>query len=180
MSKTTHTHSLDQYLNKATIVFEIHNFKDLRSRAGKSNYVKSEEVMIKRTSFSLVVFPNGGTDRDKMSVYLYNNSDHDVEVYRYSITAVGGAIDKGKFCKIEKRKGWGMRNFMRGNKIEGALKFVVEVTVRLEVNVDMSEMQNSTYFHGMIKLDAEGLMDLTDIDLGPKSWERGRGWTKLR
>ena len=116
---TTTTFTLDENLNKGTIFFEIHNFKDLRSRAGKSNYVKSEEVMIKRTSFSLVVFPNGGDEKDKMSVFLYNNSDHDVVLEYHSIQAMGGAEDWSCERKIGKRKGWGMPNFMRGNKIGG-------------------------------------------------------------
>ena len=163
---TTTTYTLDENLNKATIVFEIHDFKNLRSRAGKSNYIKSEEVMIRRTAFSLVVFPQGGTEKDKMTVYLHNDSDHDVLV-DYSIRAVGGATDNAYRCKIEKRKGWGMPNFMRGNKVEGALKFVVEVKVKLEVIIgatNVSWSEGSRYWHDLIELDAEGMMELTDID----------------
>ena len=127
---TTTTYTLNENLNKAEFVFEIHNFQQARRKKSNQDYIESDEIFIGGAAFTLEVYPKGGTEKGKMSVYLLNNSDHDI-VVDFSIKATpGGAVMSDRLQRIEKESGWGMRNFMRGDKIEGALKFEVEVVVK--------------------------------------------------
>ena len=138
--RTSTSYTLDKKRNKATIHFEIHDFKDERRR--ETEVMMSEAVSIGRSAFYLLVCPAGGTKKDMMSVFLLNKCDHGV-VVDFSIKAMGGAADSVRACRIEKRASIGRKNFMRGNKVDGSLKFVAEVTVKSE------ETGGETAFGGM-------------------------------
>ena len=116
MDKTSYT--LDEKLNKATIVFEIQNFSKAWSRLRKGASFESE-FSIGRTDFSFLVHPSWPGPlypKEEMSVYLRNNSDHDV-VVDYSIRTVGGrrgsrvSTSECDF-RMLKRTGWGAQSFM--------------------------------------------------------------------
>ena len=127
---TTTTYTLNENLNKAVFVFEIHNFQQARRKKSNQDYIESDEIFIGGAAFTLEVYPKGGTEKGKMSVYLLNNSDHDI-VVDFSIKATpGGAVCGSRLIRIPKGYGYEKRNFMRGDKIEGALKFEVEVVVK--------------------------------------------------
>ena len=139
MDKTSYT--LDENLNKATIVFEIQNFSKAWSRLRKGASFESE-FSIGRTDFSFLVHPSWSGPlypKEEMSVYLRNNSDHDVAV-DYSIRAKGSGGDRASTSEYDfrmvKGTGWGAQSFMHGrktiNSIVGALKFKVVVTVKSE------------------------------------------------
>ena len=157
---TTTTYTLNENLNKAEFVFEIHNFQQARRKKSNQDYIESDEILIGGTAFSLKVYPKGGTEKGNMSVFL--TSDHDI-VVDFSIKATPGcAVMSDHLQRIEKGYAFGMRNFMRGDKIEGALKFEVEVAVK---------SRGETTDSGLAGVEgiAPNISDMTLNEVGTKS-----------
>ena len=129
------SHTLSKQKNEGKFVFEIHDYQQARrtKKIGfrkKRDFIESDEVFIGNTSFSLQVHPKGGTEKGNPAIFFLNNSDHDV-VADLSIVATPG----GDFCSeesqiFEKRSGWWFDNFIKGDDIEGALKFEVNVIIK--------------------------------------------------
>ena len=87
----TATYTLDKELNKAKFVFEIHDFQQARRKKSNRDYVESDEISIGGTALSLRVYPKGGPEKGKMTVFLLNNSDHYI-VIDYSIKATSSGL----------------------------------------------------------------------------------------
>ena len=127
------SHTLSKQKNEGKFVFEIHDYQQARRTKKirkKGGFIESDEVFIGNTSFSLQVHPKGGTEKGNPAIFFLNNSDHDV-VADLSIVATPG----GDFCSeesqiFEKRSGWWFDNFIKGDDIEGALKFEVNVIIK--------------------------------------------------
>ena len=98
---------------------KITDIDDLRKRCTrKADYIVSDDFLIGRSSFCLLVNPTGGTKKDMMSVWLVNNSDHAV-VVDYSIKAKGAPQHQEYGCKLEGGC-WaaGLDNFMLLTKLD--------------------------------------------------------------
>ena len=135
------SHTLSKQKNEGKFVFEIHDYQQARrtKKRGfrkKRDFIESDEVFIGNTSFSLQVHPKGGTEKGNPAIFFLNNSDHDV-VADLSIvaTSAGRFVHCSNFCSeegqiFEKRSGWWFDNFIKGDDIEGALKFEVNVIIK--------------------------------------------------
>ena len=136
----------------------------------------SEEISIGSAAFRLLVFPNDGAKKDMMALFLKNCSDHDV-VVDFSFKAMGGASGSAYDLKLEKGTGSGIGNFMQSNKIEGSMKFQVEVIVKSveivgETTADSRIANNATEgitfsIGGMdlTGIESEGMLNQDDIHL---------------
>ena len=123
--------NLYKNLNKVNIAFEIPDFEDVRRRCTrKADYCLSDDFLIGRSTFYLCVQPIERTKKHAMSVYLYNDSDHDV-VVDYSIKAKGVPQHQEYGCTLT-GQGDGVGSFMQWTKAEGSLKLVLEVTLKSE------------------------------------------------
>ena len=176
------SYNLDKNLNKATIVCEIEDFKDLRRRCTrKEDFCTSEKFFIGRSSFSLDVYPIGGTKKEMMSIYLCNCSDHSV-VVDFSIKGKGVPQHQQYGCKLEGGDdAWGL-DIMRQTKLEGSLKLNIEVTLKSEAldsgTTETGTTSNVSGAEGLTSglknfvVESEGILNQTDIHLAERLEER--------
>ena len=172
------SYTLDESLNKARIVLEM-DVEDLRRICTKRTYCRvSKEVFIGRTSFYLFVGPADSNSRrsfksrnDLMSVFLKNSSCHSV-VIDYSIKPLyyGGHQHQECGCKFEQREERGLQNFRPKTKLEGSLKFVVEVTAKSEAIVsgaasNVSGTEGITAGLNKVEVESEDMSNQADSHL---------------
>ena len=137
MSKAFNTSSWfgQEESNKAKLKLVIPNFSDVLGKTRKGDKIRSEMFLVGRSKFTLDVYPSGigAAKQGMISVYLHNESNHDV-VVDYTITAGEAEFKFQNFqnSKIEKDGGWGSRNFMKAKEVEAELNITVGVTLKWE------------------------------------------------
>ena len=133
MSKAFNTSSWfgKEESKKAKLKLVIPYFSDVLTRKGEK--IRSKIISVGRSKFSLEVYPSGvkSAERGMISVFLQNESNHDVEV-DYTITAGEAVSEYHKNTKIEKGGGVGRRNFMKAKEVEAELIITVGVDLKWE------------------------------------------------
>ena len=112
MSYTTSSSITRLDLDKASFSFSINNLPEAKSITKTGEKIKSMDFSIGASEFSIGIYPNGDEDMNDddefTSVFLYNDSDHDVTVdFTISIgSLVSKTWEKSSVIKSTEGSGW--------------------------------------------------------------------------
>ena len=128
------TWSVQKDWDEAKLFFEIPNFSDVRMTMSAGKGVASNTISIGRSSFSVMVYPNGRSESDigsnGVGVFLDNDSKHSVVVD--CTTTFGNTTRTLNDQKIESDSLYGWPNFLNSADARKLTNFVLSMDIKLK------------------------------------------------
>ena len=143
MQFNTSSWSVVEDANKAKLRLKIPKFSEVLDNTRKGQEIKSKQVGVGGSKFALYVYPKGHKKAEEgmLSAFLFNESDHDVEVEDFTITVEGGISRSTQNNKIAKNTCMGWSNFMRASDVGEDLNITVDLDNSSDlVKVEISDL----------------------------------------
>ena len=143
MEFNTSSWSLKEDANKAKLRHKIPKFSEVLGNTKKGQEIRSKQVAVGGSKFALDIAPKGHKKAEEgmLSAFLFNESDHDVEVEDFTITVEGGISRSTQNNKIAKNTCMGWSNFMRASDVGEDLNITVDLDNSSDlVKVEISDL----------------------------------------